>query len=159
MVESRPRRIQGANSPALVLLENVPGLLKLHDGRHLVKVLESLNELGYATDVFIIDALHFVPQSRARLFVVGKRDAPSEFPFGLETSEIRPKGLIRFIARHPEIRWNVQELPPLPKRCTSLASIVEDLPSDHKEWWSPDRAEYKARTRQLSYCSKTFRGC
>src|SRR3954469_23661368 len=57
--------------PALVLLENVSGFLTSHDGRDFEDALLALNDLGYATDAFIIDAGRFVPQSRQRLFVVG----------------------------------------------------------------------------------------
>ena len=53
--------------PPIVLLENVPGFLSSNDGRDFEDALLALNDLGYATDTFIVDAARFVPQSRQRL--------------------------------------------------------------------------------------------
>jgi len=133
--------------PQLVLLENVPGFLTSHGGADFKSALLALNRLGYEVDAFIIDAVHFVPQSRPRLFVVGSYHPDRSLArerrqpmFG--ESEARPAALARFILDNGDVRWNVRELPALPKRTTTLADILEDLPDDSKEWWSVDRAEY-----------------
>lgn len=68
----------GHRRPPLVLLENVVGFLTSHGGRDFEDALTALNELGYSVDAFIIDAVRFVPQSRQRLFVIGKRVNPTE---------------------------------------------------------------------------------
>lgn len=65
-------REMGERRPPLVMLENVVGFLMSHGGRDLEQALLALNELGYAVDAFILNALRWVPQSRARLFVVAK---------------------------------------------------------------------------------------
>jgi DNA (cytosine-5)-methyltransferase 1 len=57
--------------PPIILLENVTGFLTSNDGVDFENALVALNRLGYAVDPFIIDAAHFVPQSRERLFVIG----------------------------------------------------------------------------------------
>ena len=56
--EMRSRR------PRLVLLENVPGFLTSNSGADFRSALLELNRLGYVVDPFMIDAIHFVPQSR-----------------------------------------------------------------------------------------------
>jgi len=106
----------------------------------------ALNELGYACDPFIVDASHFLPQSRWRLFVVA---TPVEMNkpqlakgLRLPESELRPRILTRFIFEHPEIRWHIRSLPPLPQRSKSLEDILEDLPESSPYWWSGERAEY-----------------
>lgn len=132
--------------PPLVLLENVTGFLSSHDGQDFEDALLALNNLGYATDAFIIDAARFVPQSRQRLFVTGVRTRQAyeinETP-GFYESDVRPPALASFILMHPDINWRIRELPPLPnKRSKALADILEDLPPNHQMWWSRQRCEY-----------------
>ena len=117
----------GARRPPLVLLENVAGFLNSHGGRDFEQALLALNRLGYAVDAFILDAAHFVPQSRPRLFVLGLR---AEGDCGeLRESEVRPPSLVDFIAAHPEIRWRIRELPPQPgsKQLHSTLSMLARL--------------------------------
>ena len=64
-----------ARRPAMILLENVEGFLTSHKGQDFEQALLALNALGYSVDAFVIDARHFVPQSRRRLFIVGTRGA------------------------------------------------------------------------------------
>ncbi len=61
----------GARKPPIILLENVEGFLTSHGGEDLEQTLVLLNELGYAVDPLLIDAAHFVPQSRTRMFIIG----------------------------------------------------------------------------------------
>jgi DNA (cytosine-5)-methyltransferase 1 len=135
----------GERRPPLVLLENVVGFLTSHGGQDLEEALKALNGLGYAVDVFIVDAAHFVPQSRQRLFVVGKK-TPSPFlvretPKFFESIH-RPAALADFIMWHGEINWELKNLPPLPARSLDLDNILEDLSPNAASWWSVERAEY-----------------
>ena len=132
----------GDRRPPLVLLENVLGFLMSRDGRDLEQALLALNELGYAVDAFILNARCWVPQSRARLFVVGKRMDPTERQTVAYESDVRPLALQQFINLHPNIRWDIRSLPRLPKRRKLLIDIIEDLADDHEDWWSEDRAAY-----------------
>jgi DNA (cytosine-5)-methyltransferase 1 len=60
--------------PAAFLLENVKNL-KSHDkGKTFRIIMETLDELGYeGVQARVIDAAHFVPQHRERIFIVGFR--------------------------------------------------------------------------------------
>jgi DNA (cytosine-5)-methyltransferase 1 len=138
--------------PPLLLIENVPGFLTSHGGRDFQQALLALNQLGYAVDTFILDAAHFVPQSRQRLFVIGLQRPKQESlrvkdrkrvyaPEGSE-SDVRPKALANFVASHPEIDWNIRDLPAQPQHELSLRDILDDLPHDAPEWWNRERAEY-----------------
>ncbi len=129
--------------PRIVLLENVPGFLMSQKGRDLDMALKALNQLGYAVDLLLIDAARFVPQSRARLFVIAQLDAPSIDPFGLEPSAVRSKALVDFIlARRREIRWSIRRLPSPPQAGPRLTSILEHLAPDDPSWWNEERTEY-----------------
>ena len=136
----------GSRRPRLVLLENVTGFLTSHKGNDFRDACLALNSLGYSVDAFIVDAVHFVPQSRQRLFVVGSRQL--DFPSVRDTStsffegSCRPHPLANFILVHPEIRWMIRDLPQLPRREISLGDIIEDLPPKSKYWWNEDRAKY-----------------
>jgi DNA (cytosine-5)-methyltransferase 1 len=123
--------------PPLVLLENVAGFLNSHGGRDFEQALLALNRLGYAVDAFILDAVHFVPQSRLRLFVVGQRVGSIESD-ELRQTDVRPRNLVDFIAEHPEIRWRIRNLPTPPTSATRLTQALEKT----GDWWSSERAEY-----------------
>ncbi len=56
-------------------------------------------------------------------------------------SDVRPKALADFIVAHPEIAWNIRDLPAQP-RGSCLHNILEDLPHAAPEWWSSERSEY-----------------
>lgn len=143
--------ILGDRRPPIVLLENVAGFLTSHKGKDFEEALKALNGLGYKVDAFIVDAANFVPQSRVRLFIVGRssrfihteivkveEDQLSLFYEG----ELRPKKLADFIILHPEIDWAIRELPKLPKNNRLLPSIVDNTPENSDEWWSQERVDY-----------------
>lgn len=56
--------------PRLVVLENVVGTLTSHDGRDFSYICARLEEEGYHFGAMVVDAVHFLPQSRPRLFIV-----------------------------------------------------------------------------------------
>ena len=102
--------------------------------------------LGYSLDAFLLDAKHFVPQSRLRLFVVGVLDSqvgddPRRPPMEVGVSEIRPVALMRAIGGLSDVRWRLLDLPCPPRTRSRLADIVEDVPADHPDWWARERVE------------------
>jgi DNA (cytosine-5)-methyltransferase 1 len=110
-------------APRAVVIENVVGLLTSHQGRDIETVLEALNALGYACDVLIVDAVHFVPQSRPRVFIIGLSEAISRPNGGLELRDedpfehpCRPASVKRLVLTHPHLRWTALNLPALPRR-------------------------------------------
>ncbi|MEN6458048.1 MAG: DNA (cytosine-5-)-methyltransferase [Thermoguttaceae bacterium] len=135
-------REMGNRRPPLVMLENVVGFLMSHGGRDFEHALMALNELGYTVDAIILNAVHWVPQSRARLFVLAKRDDGQDRRTCDLPSDARPEALLKFINAHPNIRWDLRELPPLPPRRARLTDIIEDLPDDDPHWWNKERTEY-----------------
>ncbi|MGH7134568.1 MAG: DNA cytosine methyltransferase, partial [Pirellulales bacterium] len=132
----------GSRRPQFIILENVIGFLLSRGGRDLEQALLALNELDYAVDAVVLDAIRWVPQSRPRLFVVAQRDAGHVRRECALMSEARPASLFKFIAGHPNIRWNIRDLPRLPERQKTLADIVENLADEDPHWWNEQRAEY-----------------
>lgn len=138
----------GSRRPPLVLLENVAGFLTSHDGKDFQAALLALNRLGYSVDAFILDAARFVPQSRVRLFVVGSLTNGHGHWEAYETpafyqSELRPKALADFIFHHPEIAWNLRQIPEPPKKSElTLRSLLETIPHESSIWWNQTRTDY-----------------
>ena len=60
--------------PRVVVLENVCGAITSHGGRDFKAIAEAVVGAGYLVGALVIDAVHFVPQSRKRLFVVGVQE-------------------------------------------------------------------------------------
>jgi DNA (cytosine-5)-methyltransferase 1 len=54
----------------IVVLENVVGLLTANQGRDFQELASVLAGAGYRFGALLVDAVHFVPQSRPRLFIV-----------------------------------------------------------------------------------------
>jgi len=139
-------REMGKRRPGLVLLENVTGFLSSNGGKDFFDALQALNKLGYFCDTFILDAVNFVPQSRARLFVIGIGDSKLECAvheaYRFYESSVRPAALADFIFSHPGIRWSIRDLPCPPSRKIFLQDVLENIPHDRKDWWNTERASY-----------------
>lgn len=68
-------RIIEAHRPRAFLLENVKNLRSHDRGKTFEVIMGTLRkELGYDVYAHVIDAKHFVPQHRERIFIVGFRD-------------------------------------------------------------------------------------
>lgn len=130
----------GDRRPRTVLLENVPGFASSRDGADFRAALACLNELGYWCDVLVVNARHFVAQSRPRLFIVAS-DRRLSGVSDWTPSELRPKWILAFVEANPRLRLHAYPLR-LPVRSTaSLADVVERLPRTHERWWEPERVQ------------------
>lgn len=136
---------QGDLAPPLVLVENVPGWLYSNKGMDFRVTVQALNELGYACDVFILDALRFTPQSRLRVFLVG-----TKFPASCTTTELiltRPKSLLsdrlkQSLVANKDLRWFYNDIPhPPPLNSAGLSSIIEPMSDSDARWWSEFEVE------------------
>jgi len=68
------RQLQEENSaPKIIALENVYGILRSNGGRDFQAVASAFSGAGYRFGCVVIDAKHFVPQSRPRVFIIGVR--------------------------------------------------------------------------------------
>ncbi len=85
-------RIIARHRPAAFVLENVKNLLSHRKGETFKVIRETLqDELGYEVHHKVIDAKHFLPQHRERVFIVGFRE-PTKFSWSkLKLPESGPK--------------------------------------------------------------------
>ncbi len=127
-------------APDIVLLENVLGLLEADDGRDFEAVLTGLTSLGFRVGPIVVDAIHFVPQSRPRVFVVAV--APDvAIPAALlgrgAQGAHHPWTLVRAVSALPPpvarhlVWWR---LPAPPVRTADLADVVEPYGSASERW-------------------------
>ncbi len=137
---------QGERRPRAIMVENVTGFLNSHKGEDLRIAIAALNDLGYICDILTLDAKHFVPQSRPRLFIVGLRQRVAERGPAIP-SPVRSEQVVAFVAAHPSLDLQAAPLPAPPDATHTLAEVVERLPADDARWWFPEtRAAFE---RQL----------
>jgi DNA (cytosine-5)-methyltransferase 1 len=61
--------------PAILVIENVAGLLSTNQGRNYTKLHNALLNIGYKSGAILINAVHFVPQSRPRVFIIAVQES------------------------------------------------------------------------------------
>jgi len=132
-----------SQAPSLIVLENVYGVLTANGGRDFATIARALAIEGYRFGAVVIDAVHFVPQSRPRVFIVAVRGDLS-VPVGLTTPHAvkawHPPAMAAAIARLAEVDqecW-VWLAPPKPTaRPVDLASLIDEVP-DGVSWHTPE---------------------
>lgn len=88
--------------PSLIVIENVIGLLY---GQNFVGLCEALSDLGMRFGTLVMDAKHFVPQSRPRVFIVAVSQSVNTEAF--ETDDVTDNPWFS-----PVLRASVDTLPP-----------------------------------------------
>ncbi|MEW5719496.1 MAG: DNA (cytosine-5-)-methyltransferase [Chloroflexota bacterium] len=142
---ARILKTQGESMPPLVLVENVTGWLYSNKGADFRLTVQSLNELGYACDVFTLNAQSFTPQSRPRVFLIGSRFETHKQSMTAILS--RPKSLLSDHLRtsllvNTDLNWFYVDLPkPPPLRVGGLSEIVERLDDADPRWWSEEEVK------------------
>ncbi len=77
--------------PRAFILENVKNLRSHDKGNTFRVITEALTELGYHFESKILDARHWVPQHRERIFIVGFRDAEDFDHFAWPSVPTKPQ--------------------------------------------------------------------
>ena len=132
----------GDRRPEVVMLENVAGFATSNGGHDLLLTLEALNGLGYSCDIAALDARHFVPQSRMRLFIIGAANPPS-IPYAFNNRvSLRPKWVPGFLTMNAHLQTFSLPLPSLPRYSEqTLDDVADKLPPSDPAWWSSEGAE------------------
>lgn len=134
-----------ANKPKIVMLENVAGWLTSNSGQDFRITIQELNRLGYACDVFAIDAAHFVPQSRPRVFVVGMLASNANqdiFVFSKRSSSLKTQALEKAVITNLDLCWNFLDVPALPDKIKAdLSFVMENIADDDARWWSDNEVK------------------
>ncbi len=121
-------------APRLIVLENVVGALTSRDGKDFAALCDALADAHYRYGAVVIDARHFVPQSRARVFFIavaddiaipaklrGSRCDEAWHPTALTAAQ----GRLSDKAKSSWIWWN---LPKPPVRNIGFVDLIEDKP-------------------------------
>ena len=129
--------------PRTIVLENVYGAVTSNGGRDFGAIALALAVAGYRFGALVIDARHFVPQSRPRLFIVAS-DSSCVIPPQLLRNDADP------LWEPPQLRATMENLSPtaakaalrwkLPNpepRTVQLADLLES--SLGSAWHSPDQ--------------------
>ena len=121
-------------APALIVLENVHGVLTANGGRDFALIGRSLALAGYRFGAMVLDAVHFVPQSRPRVFIVALRGdvaVDSALLVGERDPRWHPAAMALAIERLAEPdrkHWLWLRLPEPPRRTATLAALIDDEP-------------------------------
>lgn len=130
-------------TPQIIVLENVCGALTSHGGEDFRAIGEAIAGSGYRFGALVVDAVHFVPQSRPRLFFIAVRE-DRLIPGDL--TSLRPNGKTHtgaLIEAHDRLtkreqgNWLWWLLPLPPKRNTVFQDLIEEPPKGVK-WHTAD---------------------
>lgn len=119
-------------APKLIAFENVTGLMTRAGGQDFTHVLNSIAALGYRVGALEIDARHFVPQSRPRLFVIALRKdiAIDGLDLGAPTGIFHTEKLRRYVNNALELKtdfiWWAHSSPEL--STNAMSDIVDRKP-------------------------------
>ncbi len=126
-------------APGVIVIENVVGLLTSRGGQDFTAICEALASRRYRFGALEINAAHFVPQSRPRLFLIAARSE------GLATKEPGPwhgPSARVAAARLPDALkpyWRWWHLAEPDARNTALSDLLE--PDDQVPWHSPEQTQ------------------
>jgi DNA (cytosine-5)-methyltransferase 1 len=121
-------------APALIVLENVYGALTSHGGADFAALAAAFADFGYRFGAVVINAVHFVPQSRPRLFIIGVRGDVALPPGCVSKGPSalwHPDKLIDIagsLTPDAAANWLWWDVPAPPARNTSLSALIEDDP-------------------------------
>lgn len=128
-------RIMDAMSsrPPIVVAENVVGLVSAHGGRHYRQLHKALVERGYRVGALLLDARHWTPQSRPRVFVVGVEQKVNITDFRDHTPGwAHSRAIQKAAVKLPNWIW--WRLPTPARRTLSLESVIDfHTPSDDSQ--------------------------
>ena len=125
-------------APAMIVLENVCGAITSNNGRDFAEIARAMVGMNYRFGAVVVDAVHFVPQSRARLFIVAV--APGiDLPEGVTRTDPaaiwQPRNLVEAkfrLSKKAQDHWIWWNLPAPPERHTTFSDLIEEQPAGVK---------------------------
>lgn len=133
-------------APNLIVLENVCGALSSHGSKDFAAISAALSNSGYRFGAVVINAAHFLPQSRSRLFIIGVQKStriPQEIVKNGPSKEWHTSTLVEAygkLSKRSQNAWVWWNLPPAPKRTSIFADLVEDKPQG-VTWHTADQTK------------------
>jgi DNA (cytosine-5)-methyltransferase 1 len=138
---------EAGRSPRAIVLENVYGCLTSHGGRDFAAIGSALSSSEYRFGAIVINASHFVPQSRPRVFFIAveRNEAlPAELVSSDPDPEWHPQSLVAAYAGlspSAKKRWLWWKAPAPPRRNMHFADLIEEEPTG-VDWHSPAETNY-----------------
>lgn len=132
--------------PKIIVLENVCGALSSHSGKDFAAICEALQKANYRYGAVVVDAAHFVPQSRPRLFIVSIKQelgVPEDLMSEEASSVWHTRTLKTAWERlSPALKrnWIWWNLPLPPSRSVNLVDLIEDNPASNS-WHTPEETQ------------------
>lgn len=162
-------------APKIVVLENVCGALTSHGGKDFAAIGAALVDGGYRFGALVLDAVHFVPQSRPRLFVIAVREdrkIPAMLTFDEPGASLwwRTQGLTAAYERLPprvKREWLWWRVPAPEPRTSVFADLIEEEPQG-VAWHTPAETRMllslmspvnRAKVEQAKRASRRMVGC
>ncbi len=133
-------------APRLIVLENVTGVLTSKGGTDFAAICEALQGLGYRFGALTIDAAHFLPQSRPRVFFIAirrGRSPPAWLVSPAPPSHHASTALRRAAAALPPLLaadWLWWRAPAPPRANLRLADCLDGEPEEAR-WHSVEQTE------------------
>lgn len=121
-------------APTTIVLENVCGALTSHDGEDFSAIGDALTRGNYRFGALVVDAVHFVPQSRPRLFIIAVRKNVEPDPklVGAESNARWHTGALveaySKLSKRARANWIWWWLPAPPRRNVAFADLIDDEP-------------------------------
>jgi len=127
--------------PRVVVIENVVGLLTSGGGTDFAAVCAALAEAGYRVGALEMDAAHWLPQSRPRLFIVGLRDGGAPESAGPDAAFHSTRLVVAHgrLPRAVREAWAWWRLPAPPRRNLDLGALLQ--PDAAVDWFAPGETE------------------
>jgi DNA (cytosine-5)-methyltransferase 1 len=128
----------------VVVVENVTGALTANGGRDFIAILDCITRSGYLAGAVVIDAVHFVPQSRPRLFIVAVAAASGVPELLLTPGPCAPWHTSALRTAHARLprrvmeKWLWWKLPTPPPRRTQFADVLDRAPQG-MAWHSAEK--------------------
>ncbi len=120
-------------APKIIALENVAGLLTSKGGDDFRALMNALTGADYRVSAMVIDAAHFVPQSRPRLFITAIRH-DLKIPDRLIGGPSQPWHADALVKLHASLsdqareRWVWWRMPAPPHRNLDFIDLIEGEP-------------------------------
>lgn len=144
--------------PYIIMLENVQGFLTSHDGADVATTVKAFNDLGYVVDLIELDAAHFTPQSRPRVFMFAVRTEIAGNVMQLKSEKdvldpwwaifdsnplLRTSKIRKIVRENGHLKWGAFDIPSPPKRTKVLKDVIEaHLNAIPDAWWNDERKEH-----------------
>jgi DNA-methyltransferase (dcm) len=138
--------VKAGTAPKSIVLENVVGIISSKAGKDFRKIITEISALGYIVGALVIDARHFVPQSRKRVFIVAFKEG-LQIPETIIAGEPNPKwhpsmlvSSVKKLRTATAKRWRWWSFGPRSKKVASLGEVIDHGLKD-VEWHSNEETK------------------